>query len=57
MSESKDWTTWLDEIINQLGRLYAEADEIIDRNVGRARERTASTTPRHVRCEPTGGLQ
>jgi hypothetical protein len=35
----------LDQIINQLGDLYAEADKIIDRYVAEVREREATTTP------------
>jgi hypothetical protein len=48
----------LDQIIDQLGRLYAEADQIIDSHVEKVRERTAPMTHRIVRqCEPTGDLQ
>jgi hypothetical protein len=48
--------TRLDQIINQLGQLYAEADQIIDSHVGKVRERVAPTTPRGIFREPTGSL-
>jgi hypothetical protein len=43
----------LDEIINQLGALYTEADKILDSLVERAREVDAPSRRR----EPAGSLQ
>jgi len=43
----------LDEIINQLGSLYSEADQILDSLVEKVREHDAP--PR--RREPAGNLQ
>jgi hypothetical protein len=55
MDEPKNPLSRLDQIIDQLGALYAEADQIIDSHVEKARERVAPKMPR--RCEPTGNLQ
>jgi hypothetical protein len=45
MDKPKSTMDRLDQIITQLGALYAEADELIDRYVAEAREREAMTTP------------
>jgi hypothetical protein len=49
--DQKDPISRLDQIIEQLGRLYAEADQIIDSRIEKVRD-AIRITPQRRQCEP-----